>query len=47
MTPILQPINQITQQKSHTHCASLFLYKYEHKARLSPPNHEHGSALLY
>jgi len=47
MTPILQPTNRITQQKSHTHCASLLLYKYEHKTRLSPPNHEHGGALLY
>ncbi len=44
---VLQPTNQITQQKSHTHCASLLLYKYELKAWLSPPNHKHGGALLY
>jgi hypothetical protein len=46
-THVLQPTYQITQQKFHTHHTSLLLYKYEHKAWLSPPNHKHGGVLLY
>jgi len=45
--PILQPTNQTTQQKSHTHHDSLLFYKYEHKAWISPPNHKHEGTLFY